>query len=88
MGGLYLPRRFAQRSHITTAEKKAISRREHHGDPRFDSHGRPRGENRDGLAYSICPMCSKRSMVRYPGSRRYDCEACGYADSEDGEVFT
>ncbi len=52
-------------------------------DPRVDTLGRPYGKNRDGIPYSVCPYCSKRSMVRYPGQDFWTCESCKYMDNEE-----
>jgi ribosomal protein L37AE/L43A len=65
------------------AGANAVTLAGHRGNPkRYDSQGRPYGKNKDGVAYTVCPMCSQRLSVRYPNQDFWSCEGCGYKDNE------
>lgn len=77
-----------------TADRYAVSpgerfTRRGDRDKRYDRHGREVGlRNPEGRPYSVCVMCSERSMVRgsVKGVRTWKCERCGYRDDEHGPL--
>lgn len=79
-----------------TAERHAqapVQRHTRRGqrDKRYDRQGREVGlRNPEGRRYSVCVMCSERSMVRtiVSGVKTWSCENgdCGYSDDENGPL--
>ena len=54
-----------------------------------DRAGRELGlRNPQDRPYSVCVMCSNRSMVSgsINGVRVWNCESCGYRDDENGPL--